>query len=46
MNLKHFLGSNKYISDVNHYVQNQKGWLSVIEEYQQKVHFEGIILTG
>ncbi|XP_030749896.1 hexosaminidase D-like isoform X2 [Sitophilus oryzae] len=40
------IGSNKYISDVNHYVQNHKSWLAVIKEYGRKIHFEGIILTG
>ncbi|XP_066246413.1 hexosaminidase D-like [Euwallacea similis] len=39
-------GSSKYVSDINHYIQNQKSWLSVIEEYQEKINFQGIILTG
>ncbi|CAG9773056.1 unnamed protein product [Ceutorhynchus assimilis] len=39
-------GSNKYISEVNHYLQNHKSWLTVIEEYRQRLRFEGIILTG
>ncbi|XP_050303355.1 hexosaminidase D-like isoform X2 [Anthonomus grandis grandis] len=39
-------GSNKYITDLNHHLQNHKSWLSIIKEYQNKINFEGIILTG
>ncbi|KAF7272012.1 hypothetical protein GWI33_015180 [Rhynchophorus ferrugineus] len=40
------IGSNKYVSDVNHYVQNHRSWISVMKEHGKKVHFQGIILTG
>ncbi|KAL1512891.1 hypothetical protein ABEB36_002396 [Hypothenemus hampei] len=36
----------KYVSDVNHYLQNLKSWISVIREYNKTIRFEGIILTG
>lgn len=39
-------GSNKYTSDVNHYLQNHKSWISVILEHNKKINFKGIILTG
>ncbi|ENN81974.1 hypothetical protein YQE_01685, partial [Dendroctonus ponderosae] len=40
------IGSYKYISDANHYIQNHKSWLSIMDEYHSKINFQGIILTG
>uniref|UniRef100_V5GYD2 beta-N-acetylhexosaminidase n=1 Tax=Anoplophora glabripennis TaxID=217634 RepID=V5GYD2_ANOGL len=39
-------GSNQFVSDVTHYLQNHRSWLSLIQEYKDHVNFQGIILTG
>ncbi|EFA10268.1 Hexosaminidase D-like Protein [Tribolium castaneum] len=39
-------GSNQYVSDVTHYVQNHRSWLSLMSEYSHRITFEGIIITG
>ncbi|XP_060528149.1 hexosaminidase D-like [Cylas formicarius] len=40
------IGSNKYMSDVNHYLQNHRSWLSVVAEHKRRVNFRGIIMAG
>lgn len=39
-------GSNQYVTDVTHYVQNHQSWLSLMSEYKTKINFQGIIITG
>ncbi|KAJ8934715.1 hypothetical protein NQ318_004499 [Aromia moschata] len=39
-------GSNQFVSDVTHYLQNHRSWLSVIAEYKNHINFQGIIITG
>jgi hexosaminidase len=39
-------GSNQYVSDVTHYVQNHRSWLALMSEYKNRITFEGIIITG
>lgn len=39
-------GSNQYLTDVTHHVENHKSWMKIVSDYQHKVKFEGIFLTG
>ncbi|CAH1970625.1 unnamed protein product [Acanthoscelides obtectus] len=39
-------GSSEIVSQVTHYLQNNRGWLSLIKEHEHRVHFAGIIITG
>lgn len=40
------IGSNQFVSDVTHYLQNHRSWLSVIGEYKNHINFQGIVITG
>ncbi|KAJ8913624.1 hypothetical protein NQ315_013446 [Exocentrus adspersus] len=39
-------GSNQFVTDVTHYLQNHRSWLSIIAEYKNHINFQGIIITG
>nr|CAI5865720.1 unnamed protein product [Callosobruchus analis] len=39
-------GSNEIVSQVTHYLQNNRGWMSLINEHKNRVNLGGIIITG
>lgn len=39
-------GSSEIVTYVTHYLQNHRSWLSVVTEYENKLNFQGIIITG
>nr|CAH7746181.1 unnamed protein product [Callosobruchus chinensis] len=39
-------GSNEIVSQVTHYLQNNRGWMNLINEHKNRVNFGGIIVTG
>lgn len=39
-------GSNQYLTNTAHYVQNHESWLSLVQEYGTRINFQGVILTG
>lgn len=39
-------GSNQYITNTAHHVQNHRSWLDLVEEYSGRINFQGIFLTG
>ncbi|CAH1153942.1 unnamed protein product [Phaedon cochleariae] len=38
--------SNDFVSHITHYLQNHQSWLSVVQEYRNRINFQGIIITG
>lgn len=39
-------GSDQYVTNTAHYIQNHKSWMSVVNEYGANIHFQGIFITG
>lgn len=39
-------GSDQYLTNTAHYVQNHKSWLYIVNEYGTRINFQGIFLTG
>lgn len=39
-------GSNQYLTNTAYHVQNHRSWLALVEEYNKRINFQGIFLTG
>ncbi|KAF5274021.1 hypothetical protein FQA39_LY01136 [Lamprigera yunnana] len=39
-------GSKKYLPNVTHHFLNHRSWLSIVDQYQDRINFEGFLLTG
>lgn len=39
-------GSNQYITDTAHHLENHRSWMMIINEYHSQLNFQGVILTG
>lgn len=39
-------GSNQYVTDITHHLDNHMSWMSIVAEYESKIQFSGIFITG